>query len=305
MEEKYTSLVFEGGGVKGFAYIGSILALEKKIDFKKLDKFAGSSVGSLFAVLLSIGFTGEEILKLKTLDFSMETNYWCTTFYNLLKKRGIYSLKKFEKLFRGIIKTKVDPDITLGDLYKKTKKDLVIVTTNLNTRRAIYLHHAKYPNVKLIDSLLCSICVPGIFQPRKMNITGTEDYYIDGGVAENYPIWVFNDLEKLSKGEIDFIRKESEIPSTTLGLKLLGYDEDNDMRVFNGRTDILNLRTYIIEIINTLILQIEISDITPSYIKQTIPIKVSNISFIDFELSDKEINELIENGKKYVDMYFK
>ena len=45
------------------------------------------------------------------------------------------------------------------------------------------------------------------------------------GLLENYPIWVFNDIDKLNQGKIDEIDKNSEIPSTTLGLKLLCNNE--------------------------------------------------------------------------------
>lgn len=302
----YENLIFEGGGVRGFAYIGAILKLEEMDLVKNFKRFSGSSVGSLFAVLLCIGFTGKELLSLSTeLDLTLPSKCGCSKLYSIWNNMGVYPLTKLEKTIRNVLERKVNPNITLFDLYEKTKKDLVIVVTNLNKKRGVYLHHITFPHVKLIDAILSSISVPTVFQPRKMKYTGTDDYYVDGGVIDNYPIWVFNDLNKLEQGRIDEIDKESDIPSTTLGLKLLSYGEKNTRNVFEGRVDILDIQTYLSQLVNTFILQIERSDITPSYIKQTIPINVPDISFINFDLNQRQINELIDFGKKSVFEYFK
>lgn len=302
---KFENLVIEGGGSRGFAYIGAILKLEEMGLLKNFKRFSGSSVGSLFAVLLCIGYSATELLDLsQNLDLTMPGKCGCSKLYSIWNNMGVYPLLKFEKIIRNILKRKVDPDITLSDLYKKTKKDLVIVVTNLNKKCGIYLHYINFPTVKLIDALLSSISVPAVFQPRKMRYTGTYDYYIDGGIVDNYPIWVFNDLDKLKHGKIDEIDKESEIPTTTLGLKLLSGGEKNNMTVFDGRIEIEDIQTYLSQVINTLMLQIERSDITPSYVKQTIPINIQDMSFIKFDLNPEQINALIECGKRDVFKYF-
>lgn len=59
-EIEYISL--EGGGGKGFAYLGAIDALNsiKGWDWKKIKGISGSSAGAITALLLSIGFTTKE-----------------------------------------------------------------------------------------------------------------------------------------------------------------------------------------------------------------------------------------------------
>ena len=55
---KYTCL-FGGGAVRGMSYIGAIKALEElKIS---TDTLGGSSVGSIFASLLAVGYTSDEM----------------------------------------------------------------------------------------------------------------------------------------------------------------------------------------------------------------------------------------------------
>ncbi|MEL7378364.1 MAG: patatin-like phospholipase family protein, partial [Bacteroidota bacterium] len=63
-------VVFEGGGGKGAAYLGAIVALEQAGVFDRLNKrqnavkgFAGASAGSILAFLCSIGLGPKEILE--------------------------------------------------------------------------------------------------------------------------------------------------------------------------------------------------------------------------------------------------
>jgi predicted acylesterase/phospholipase RssA len=56
------NLVFQGGGVRGYAYLGALQSLEKAIDFSHIKSTAGTSAGALIATLLGIGYTVEELL---------------------------------------------------------------------------------------------------------------------------------------------------------------------------------------------------------------------------------------------------
>lgn len=61
--------IFQGGGMKGLAYMGAICALEEC--GIKAKKVAGTSIGAVFASLLATGYTGKEITYLsKHIDFT-------------------------------------------------------------------------------------------------------------------------------------------------------------------------------------------------------------------------------------------
>ena len=203
----YENICFEGGGVRGFAYLGALISLQKLGLLSNIKRYTGSSVGSLFAVLLVIGFTPKEMVEIAlNLNISLPFKRRINKAYSMWNNLGINSLDKLESEFRKIIQLKVDPNITLNKLFAKNGKDLVIVGTNLNRKKSVFFHHANFPDVKLIDALIISMSVPVIFIPRKKKYMGTEDYYVDGGLLENYPIWVFNDIEKLKQGKIDEIK---------------------------------------------------------------------------------------------------
>ena len=50
----FKNLVFEGGGVKGIAYIGAIEALDQAGALNQIERVAGTSAGAITAMLMSL-----------------------------------------------------------------------------------------------------------------------------------------------------------------------------------------------------------------------------------------------------------
>lgn len=298
------NLCFEGGGIRGIAYCGAIAELEHQGILTNIRRFAGTSVGSLFAAMLAVGFTAEEIEDVMyRLDFSQYYNgYMLVSIYNVWSQLGVHSIDNFEQQFRDILAKRVNSDITLKRLYDQTHKELVIVTCCLNRMEAVYLHHSTYPDVKLLDAMMCSMAVPFMFRPKKYTFLGDEDYYVDGGIVDNYPIWVFNDIDALYDGNLSKIEKE-HIDQATLGLKLLCKDERNDAQVYQGRHEINNAIQFSTQIINTLILQVGRTEISPSYIRHTVPIQTGDVYFLDFNLTPEQKKTLIKSGETSIRNY--
>src|SRR4051794_35468597 len=70
MAYHFRNLVFEGGGVKGIAYLGALKVLEQKGIIQQIHRVGGTSAGAINATLLGLGFTLEETEKiLRNLDF--------------------------------------------------------------------------------------------------------------------------------------------------------------------------------------------------------------------------------------------
>ena len=49
------TLVTEGGGIYGYAYIGDLKELESRLSFNKIKYLCGSSAGALMAYALALG----------------------------------------------------------------------------------------------------------------------------------------------------------------------------------------------------------------------------------------------------------
>ena len=61
MAYHFRNLVFEGGGVKGIAYVGALEVLDKEGILKDIKRVAGTSAGALVAVLIGLGYSAKEL----------------------------------------------------------------------------------------------------------------------------------------------------------------------------------------------------------------------------------------------------
>ncbi|MCK5430712.1 MAG: patatin-like phospholipase family protein, partial [Anaerolineales bacterium] len=67
----FKNLVFKGGGIKAFAYIGALEVFEKHNILPQIERVAGNSAGSIVSTLLSFRLNAAETANLfETLDYS-------------------------------------------------------------------------------------------------------------------------------------------------------------------------------------------------------------------------------------------
>lgn len=57
MAYHFRNLVFEGGGVKGIAYVGAMEVLEEKGILKNITRVGGTSAGAINALLAGLNYT--------------------------------------------------------------------------------------------------------------------------------------------------------------------------------------------------------------------------------------------------------
>src|SRR5215203_3184792 len=62
-KEQVRYLALEGGGGKGFAYVGAAAALEEMKIMQRVKGFAGASAGAIFALMLSLGYTSARLVE--------------------------------------------------------------------------------------------------------------------------------------------------------------------------------------------------------------------------------------------------
>ncbi len=113
MEEKRNvkNLVFQGGSVKGVAYIGALKALEVQIDMSKVERVAGTSAGAITAMALALGCNSllvEELL----LDFD---------FKNILDDAEV-GINTNEKLLKSVEKHEQGKGMFFSKIPAKTVK---------------------------------------------------------------------------------------------------------------------------------------------------------------------------------------
>ena len=61
MSYHFKNLVFEGGGVKGIAYVGAMEVLDREGILNNIERVAGTSAGAMVAVLVGLKYSAEEV----------------------------------------------------------------------------------------------------------------------------------------------------------------------------------------------------------------------------------------------------
>jgi NTE family protein len=165
---KKIGLALSGGGVRGFAHLGVLQALEEME--VKVSALSGVSAGAITGALYAAGYKAKEIFKLVK-----EYNYF--TVSNLaLSRTGIFSLRNIETTLKGLLKE---------DNFEHLGIPLFITATNLSEGRSVI-----FSSGKLSDKVMASASVPAVFQP--VLIEGS--YYVDGGVLNNFPVSCLKDV---------------------------------------------------------------------------------------------------------------
>lgn len=195
INNKKTILVLCGGGMKGIYILGGLKYLEEQNLLTNIQTYTGTSFGGILSLYLNIGYTVDELYKFaKLFDFTKSTdiNFDINYIFNN------YSINTYDNLDvilnKSISLKNIDPNITLLELYKKTKKKLILCTVCIDTKESEYISYETYPDLNIKTAIKMTMSVPILFPPVKHN----NKLYVDGGLLNNFPIDIFeNNLENV------------------------------------------------------------------------------------------------------------
>ncbi|MCD7878676.1 MAG: patatin-like phospholipase family protein, partial [Candidatus Gastranaerophilales bacterium] len=194
--------IFGGGGIRGMCYIGAVEAL-KEFNIE-IDSIAGSSVGAVFASLFAAGCSIDEI---KELFFEFNMNMFRDININLfsadisISKGEIFYewvREKIGKKFFGENYSKSDErKVTFKDL----KKDLNILTIDINTNTPFIFSKKNTPDVEIAFAVRASASLPGLMKPVNYNHT----MLVDGDLIKSWPAWkIYSDFNNSSSRILEF-----------------------------------------------------------------------------------------------------
>ncbi|MFH1752809.1 MAG: patatin-like phospholipase family protein [Candidatus Omnitrophota bacterium] len=167
-----TGLALGSGAAMGLAHIGVIKVLEK--ENIHIDVISASSMGAIIGTLWALGLNAEELEQV--------ANIFKSRFKTLLLAdptlpiRGLikgHTIRRFLKTYLG--------DKTFQDI----KRPIKVVACDIKTRREVVIDKGK-----LIDAVMASISIPGIFEPVVLN----DAQLIDGGIVNPVPVNVLTKL---------------------------------------------------------------------------------------------------------------
>ncbi len=274
------AILFGGGAIRGTAYCGAVKALETlNVSFNLI---AGSSVGSIFAGLLAVGYNADEIS-----DAIMQVNF--ELFKDLQFALGPqFALSKGE-VFLDWIRDLIEKKY-YGDSYKKgthkavtfndLDKDLVVITTDLSSFECKEFSKFETPDFEVATAIRISCSMPGLMKPVEYN----NRVLVDGDLQKSVPMW------KLSK---NLQPKKDRI----LEFRLEGNFEGKDKNTIEYLNSIYSYATctgtqFITELYGG----------CDKY--DYVVINTGDLNIVDFNISNEKREQLYQTGYEQTIKYF-
>jgi NTE family protein len=285
--------VFSGGGIKGFALIGAYQALEKKgIIFKRL---AGTSAGSLIAAMIAAGYSSDEIidmmteLELKDL-LDARITYLPTAlakWFMLYWKMGLYKGDKLENWIDDKLSQKGIR--TFSNLETNT---LQLIASDLTNGKLLVLPNdlAQYGinplTFSVAKAVRMSCSLPYFFEPVKLKTDKGKIFVVDGGVLSNFPIFLFDEENKIKKRPVLGIKLSAKMS------ELKPHKIDNAIDLFAALFDTMKVSH-------------DARYISRRHEKNIIFIPIQHMSTTGFQLDEGKKDELIKIGRDITEQFLK
>jgi NTE family protein len=215
--------VFEGGGVKGIAFVGALEAARDH-GIKRWENVAGTSAGAIIASLLAVGYEPDQMRKiLESTDYAKFADYgwggkWIGGARNALRGRGLCPGKAFtewlSKRFAESPVAKEDPKF--GDIQRDLPADisakdrefarfrLRVIASDVTEGRMLvlpddivdYTEEDGTPLTKdglsIARAVRMSMSFPYFFEPVTLHKNGRPHVIVDGGLLSNFPVFLFD-----------------------------------------------------------------------------------------------------------------
>lgn len=281
------TLVISGGGMKGFLFIGAIKLLSELNILNKIKYYYGTSFGGIIVSCLILGWNYEEIFKFSTnfpIDclFKLDINSFLEN-YSLIPKENLEIILK-----KTITYKKYDENITFKQLYDITNKELNLISFSLKNNKSIALNHINTPDLKIWEGIYMTIALPILISHYKYD----DDYFIDGGISENFAI------ERV-KDKLLY----------TIGISVDNYKINfENIKNLSNNKDIISYLKYLFDLINIFSSKTKFTSTN-----NTIKLDFNAINQMNFSLDIETKNKIIDSGyqqsitqlKHIIDFLFK
>jgi NTE family protein len=178
----FKNLVFKGGGIKAFAYIGALEVLEEQKILPHIERVAGNSAGSIMSTLLSFQLSAKETANLfATLDYGKITSLvpdeegsqagihppkalWETghklvggteAINRLRTKYGLFSSDHIQDWLEETIASQCHGNgrASFADFRARGFRDLYVIATNISTHATTLFSASTTPDVIVADAV--------------------------------------------------------------------------------------------------------------------------------------------------------
>ena len=197
---KYTCL-FGGGAIRGLAYVGTIRAMEELgIEY---DIIGGSSVGSIIAALVAVGYKSYEIE-----NFFMKVNFelFRDIHFGVGKPFAISKGEIFMDWLNGLLKNKLKDCFGKNVTFRDITTNLVIIATDLKHFTPQVFSKTDTPDFEVAQAIKISSSMPGLMAPYKYE----DKELVDGDLQKASPMWKLSEILNNSNSRILEYRLEGD-----------------------------------------------------------------------------------------------
>jgi NTE family protein len=322
-QNQYKNIVLEGGGIRGFAYIGAYEVLDSLHLLESVERIGGSSAGAIQAALLAVGYTPAEMRVIaETIPLKkFNDGGWSVIggTRRLRKQFGWYKGDAFSEWIGELIAKKTgSASTTFSELHslniEKGYKDLYITGTDLTYQCLRIFSFEQYPNMSNRDAVRISMSIPLYYKPVLIDDAGLVyskpeknkvfHVMVDGGVLANYPIQMFDSSKYSSR--FDSVNIFYTNPET-LGILLERSDQikHNSQNAGVAPVNITKMKQFYSAFYFTLVDKPNPELMNPNVVKRTISIDNLNLSPRVRKLDTKTVESLIDSGRKGARNFFK
>jgi len=325
----FKNLIFEGGGVKGIAYVGAMEELAKREISDQIARVGGTSAGAINAVLVGLNYSLDET---RSLLWDLNFNNFMDDSWGivrdagrLIESYGWYKGDFFRNWIGAVIKTKTgNSESTFADIEamkeKRGFKSIYFMGTNLATKFSEVFSPEHTPRMCIADAVRISMSIPLFFAAKR---SPRGDVYVDGGVLDNYPIKLFDrekylDIPQSGRAtdyydsiNARFLTPDRPASPYTFNKETLGFrlDSKEEISLFRDQAEpvhrsIENFFDYALALVGTITEAQQNAHLHSDDWQRTIYVDTLEVKTTQFDLSDDMKKNLVQSGRDGVIAYF-
>jgi NTE family protein len=305
MGTREVNLVFEGGGVKGVGLVGALAVLSER--GYRARHVAGTSAGSIVAVLLAAGYSASELLEIAHAGFgALRDKDWVDRIpliggpISIVTDQGIYEGNKLIAWMQSLlaaknIRTFRDLEVASSDARPVFRHAAQVIVSDLTERSLLVLPRDAHKlgvdpaDLDVALAVRMSVSIPFFFEPVRFTNprTGRQHVLVDGGMLSNFPVWLFDD--------------EQQAGCPTIGIRL---DEEDGApadrrggRFFGRGIGLGSTVEFVKGLAQTMVSAHDRHYLERSHFDRTIAVPSLGVGTVDFDLSPATSRALYESGR--------
>ena len=310
-EPKPADLVLSGGGVKGIGLVGAVVALME--DGYRAQRVSGTSAGSIVGAIVAAASMGNQLGPEEVKKLALELDYHKFTDAGTLERlpvlgpslailrgTGIYKGDYAHDWVRSHLESlgvRTFGDLAIDDdsLPPEQRYKLVVTAADVTTGQLVRLpwdYRRVYgldPDEQSVaDAVRASMSIPFYFRPVTLtSSTGLTSTLVDGGIVSNFPI--------------DSLDRTDRLPPRwpSFGVTVLPNLPEGNDKVIPALAPIRLLGPpHLLEsVITTVLVGRDQAYLSQPWVSaRTIRVDSTDVGFLDFDISDNEIEALYVKG---------